>query len=109
MRGGLATRRAAVRTRAEPAARAGGHAHVLGGHGHQPDRPLREALNGPVAAESRSRATGGVGLGLTLARRIVQAHGGSVGFVSEPNRGSRFWVVLPLAQGSSGNAASPNG
>ncbi|MEO7731160.1 MAG: HAMP domain-containing sensor histidine kinase [Kofleriaceae bacterium] len=49
------------------------------------------------ADRSRTRATGGVGLGLTLARRIVEAHGGTIGFASEPGRGSRFWFVLPVA------------
>jgi len=49
------------------------------------------------ADRSRARATGGVGLGLALARRIVEAHEGAVGFASDPDRGSRFWFVLPLA------------
>jgi signal transduction histidine kinase len=49
------------------------------------------------ADRSRTRATGGVGLGLSLARRIVEAHGGVVGVDSEPDRGSRFWFALPLA------------
>jgi signal transduction histidine kinase len=49
---------------------------------------------------SRTRATGGVGLGLVLARRIVEAHGGVIGFSSEPGAGSRFWFVLPRASGA---------
>jgi signal transduction histidine kinase len=47
------------------------------------------------ADRSRTRATGGVGLGLVLARRIVEAHGGAIAFDSEPDAGSRFWFVLP--------------
>ena len=49
------------------------------------------------ADRSRTRATGGVGLGLALARRIVEAHDGTIGFTSDDGRGSRFWFVLPLA------------
>jgi two-component system, OmpR family, sensor kinase len=44
---------------------------------------------------SRARGTGGVGLGLALARRIVDAHGGSLTATSAPGRGSTFTVMLP--------------
>jgi two-component system OmpR family sensor kinase len=47
------------------------------------------------ADRSRTRRTGGVGLGLVLARRIVEAHGGSITVKSEPDRGSHFRVVVP--------------
>lgn len=49
------------------------------------------------ADRSRTRSTGGVGLGLALARRIVEAHDGTIGFTSERDRGSLFWFVVPLA------------
>lgn len=37
----------------------------------------------------------GEGLGLSIARRIIERHGGTLSVESEPNEGSRFFVVLP--------------
>jgi len=44
---------------------------------------------------SRSRETGGAGIGLTIASAIVSAHGGRMEVSSEPGRGSVFTVFLP--------------
>jgi PAS domain S-box-containing protein len=47
---------------------------------------------------SQDYAEGGLGVGLTLSRRLVEMHGGSVAAQSEgPGRGSEFVVCLPLA------------
>ncbi|HET7538703.1 MAG TPA: HAMP domain-containing sensor histidine kinase [Polyangiaceae bacterium] len=46
---------------------------------------------------SRSRGTGGVGLGLTLARRIIEAHGGRIEVESVVGQGSTFRAWLPLS------------
>ncbi len=53
----------------------------------------------------RKRGIAGTGLGLVLARQIVEAHGGSIGFESEEGRGSTFWVRIPAARASSAAAA----
>jgi signal transduction histidine kinase len=42
-----------------------------------------------------SRAERGLGLGLSLVKAIVEAHGGTVGVDSEPGRGATFVVSLP--------------
>ena len=39
------------------------------------------------------------GLGLSVAYGIVRDHGGWIGVASEINKGSRFSIYLPLAQG----------
>jgi signal transduction histidine kinase len=42
-----------------------------------------------------ARAYGGLGLGLYIARQIVEAHRGSIRVDSQPGRGARFTVELP--------------
>ena len=44
-----------------------------------------------------SNKAGGTGLGLPTTRRIVTEHGGSLDVDSEPGRGTRFTIALPLA------------
>jgi len=66
------------------------------------------------AQRTRDRAQGGLGLGLTLVRRLVEMHGGTVSADSEGiDRGSEFTVVLPLAEAEvdspSSHATAPTG
>ncbi len=47
------------------------------------------------ADSSRSRASGGAGLGLAIAKAIVEAHRGSISVHSEPGHGATFTVRIP--------------
>lgn len=48
--------------------------------------------------KSRSRTTGGIGLGLAIARGIVEAHGGRIWIDSVPSRGTRVYFALPIRE-----------
>jgi signal transduction histidine kinase len=56
------------------------------------DRIFQKFVRG---ADAKRAGVRGVGIGLALVKRIVEAHGGSVRVDSEPGRGSTFTLVLP--------------
>ena len=66
------------------------------GVGMTPDELERAGTPFWRADTSRARKTGGVGLGLALARRIARAHGGDVTLASQPGQGTTARLEIPL-------------
>jgi signal transduction histidine kinase len=46
--------------------------------------------------EARGEETGGIGLGLAIARSIVRGHGGDIGIVNREGGGLRATIQLPV-------------
>lgn len=55
---------------------------------HLFDRYYRIATNG--------YQNSGLGIGLYISKEIIKKHGGKIGVVSEPGKGSSFWFMLPI-------------
>ena len=50
---------------------------------------------------SLSRQVGGSGLGLPIARQLMESHNGAIWCDSELNKGSKFYFVIPVANDKS--------
>ncbi|HEY6835330.1 MAG TPA: HAMP domain-containing sensor histidine kinase [Gaiellaceae bacterium] len=67
------------------------------GHGLAPGAPQRMFERFWRADESRARSSGGAGLGLAIAKGLVQAHGGQIWAENRTGGGARVAFTLPLA------------
>jgi signal transduction histidine kinase len=69
-------------------------------HDHGPGVPkaFREKIFGKFAQadSSATRIQGGSGLGLNITRAIIEAFGGTVGFMSREGKGATFFIDLPM-------------
>ena len=66
--------------------------HGIGIPPNEHDKIFQKFARG---ADAKRAGVRGVGIGLALVKRIVEAHGGTVQVESEPGRGSTFTLVLP--------------
>src|SRR5262249_16376102 len=70
------------------------------GHGLPKDRP------GKVFDHFFSTKQAGMGMGLTIVRSIIEAHGGTISAENAPDRGARFFFRLPAARPSQQSQAA---
>lgn len=66
-------------------------------HGPGVAKQDRERIFEPYVRVSGENEAGGLGLGLAICKRIIEAHGGTIRMSEEPDGGSRFSFALPAA------------
>jgi signal transduction histidine kinase len=64
------------------------------GIGIEPE--YRTASSASSSGSIRSRCIPGTGIGLAIVRKAMERMGGRSGVESEPGRGSRFWIEIPM-------------
>jgi signal transduction histidine kinase len=62
-----------------------------------PDELQQEVFGKFVRGDAAASGIAGSGLGLTIARSVVEAHGGRIDVKSASGEGSVFWLELPIA------------
>jgi PAS domain S-box-containing protein len=65
------------------------------------------AEGAPVFEPFMTTKPGGSGLGLALVKQIIEAHGGTVTYMSTPGRGTTFTLMLPVAPAATEGAVAP--
>ncbi len=69
------------------------HDNGVGIPEHQKDQIFQKFFR---SENVKKHQTDGTGLGLFIAKAIVEASGGKIGFVSEEGKGSTFWFTVPI-------------
>jgi signal transduction histidine kinase len=67
----------------------------------------QQAIFNPYWQAKRAERLG-AGLGLPIAKGIVEAHGGSIWVESDPGKGTRFYFTLPVFNGDRAGGVTPS-